>query len=212
MTDIAKLAVAAFGLIFILIAVFMRQRLSDKQVVYAKLDKLGIEFRLNGFGLVGLLGAVLSVAPVALMYLDDQKTKTITRLEDQQRANKVLETKIAELLDALREYELRVGLVFPDKDAPDIMNMDWPPQAFIQRPGERKARPYDFVTFERGEGGVIATFKKLKPGDLVYVEATESTKTNDKKGPQKGEPKNLWRSVDVTGPSSQQLVLKRVKP
>jgi hypothetical protein len=184
-----RLAFVAGGVGLILLAVMMRQLLSGTHVVDLTTEKPGLTLKLNAFGLIVLVGFVMIGSQLFLWYkgYEDQ-------LSNLQQKVGGLEASIAEF----KEHELMLSLVFNESDYPDINTMTWPPTAYVQRVGERKPNPYDLADFIRGPGGVVASFKKLRPGDRLRVVVEDGGKQ--------------WTSLDMVAPSAQLAMTQVEKP
>jgi hypothetical protein len=176
---IIEIGLISVGVLLLLLAVIMRRQLIGKRVVDLTAEKLGLALRTDAFGLVVLIGLLLVGSPIFLWYKGYEG-----QLSSLQQKVNGLEASLAEF----KEQDLTLSLVFTGNDIPDI-NKVKPPIAYVQRVGERAPKPYDLVDFVSGPGGLVARFKKLKEGDLLYVVVEEGGKK--------------WRSHDMVAPGGQ---------
>lgn len=177
----------AAGVALIICAIILRQSLSGKLVLDFSEKKLGLAIKTDAFGLIVLVGLVMIGTPIFLWYKGyEDRIKgykdTISGL--QQKA-----MGLEESICMFKEHDLTFNLIFTGDEQPDIATITWPPIAYVQRVGERAARPYDLAAFARGPGGVMVNFKKLHAGDRLYVVLQDGSRK--------------WQSLDMIAPGAQ---------
>jgi len=166
------------GIGFIVAAMIWRQYLSGQKVVDLTADKLGLVLRADAFGLVVLLGFVMTSAGIFFLYHGyESKLKTL------QGEKLGLEQAIAEL----KVYDLRLSLIFPDDNPPNPFKVNVH-KAYVQKKGERETKPYELARFDKGFGGIIVNFEKLSLGDKLHV----VVEGQDRK----------WRSDEMVAPAA----------
>jgi hypothetical protein len=158
----------------------MRQLLSGRRVLDLTVDKLGLTLKVDAFGLIVLVGFVMIGSPIFLWYKGYED-----KLLNLQQKVGGLEASFA----VFKEHDLSLSLVFSKNEYPNINTMTWPPLAHVQRSGDRAAKSYDLAGFVRGPGGVVASFKKLRSGDTLYVVVEDGGKK--------------WQSLDMVVPGAQ---------
>lgn len=190
-SDIIRLSYAAIGVALIICALLMRQPLMGKDVIDATPEKLGLAIKLNAFALIVLVGLVMIATPIFFWYKGyEDKLSNLQKSYETQLLS--LNEKVQGLeasISFFKEHELSLNLVFADVEPPDIAKITWPPNAFVQRVGEREPKLYDMADFIRGPGGIVASFKKLRSGDRLFVVVVDGAKK--------------WQSSDMVAPSAQ---------
>lgn len=190
-SDIIRTSYAAVGVALIIFAAIMRKTLSGRRVLDVASEKLGLSLKVDAFGFIVLVGFVMIGSQFFLWYkgYEDKLSSLQTRYEGQLSS---LQEKVGGLeasISIFKEHDLSLSLVFADREPPNINTMTWPPSAYVQRTGEREAKRYDMADFVRGPGGVVASFKKLRSGDRLYVVVEDGAKK--------------WQSADMVAPSAQ---------
>jgi hypothetical protein len=172
---VVPVALVAVGLLAIISALILLWRgyLFGKNMIDFKTgDKLGgLALKTNAFGLIFLAGCFLAV--LGVFVLNHNYEDRLTKLQNDYSG---LYDAIAEL----KAFDQRLSLIFPDKDPPNPNQAEC--HAFVLKKNESQERPYD-ARFERGQGGIVVTFRDLKLGDYIHVEVEEQGRT--------------WRSDDT---------------
>ena len=184
---IARMLLLFLGTMLIILAIGLRHRLSGARVIDFSWEKLGVALKVDAFGLVVLIGFIMVAWPLFFWYKGYEDR--VSHLQQQVEGLSVLTAE-------LKEHELRFNLVFLQDQYPNLRTIKWPPVAYVQRVGERAEKPYDLANFERGPGGIVASIRKLRLGDRLYIVVEDR--------------ENTWRSFDMTTPGAQ-LEMKQVE-
>ncbi|MEM7019223.1 MAG: hypothetical protein AAF512_18015 [Pseudomonadota bacterium] len=178
-------AFAVASLIVILLAISQRESLASKAVLDLSAEKLGIVLKTNAFGLLILLAICLIGAGVFFLYNDYDKRLVTLQQESDKRAEEIARLKqemegrtqilddvtqkmrdtLDDITGSLKEYNLRLALNIPNNEANPYHSKVF---AYVQRKGDLAEKPYD-VALERGFGGMVVNFSKLRLGDRLYV-------------------------------------------
>ena len=177
---IARTVLLIVGAALIILAIGLRSRLSGARVIDFSSEKLGVALKIDGFGLVVLIGFILVASPLFFWY--EGYEDKVSNLQQQIEG-------FSALTAALKEHDLRFNLVFLQSQYPNLGTIKWPPVAYVQRVGERTEKPYDLASFERGPGGIAVSIRKLRLGDKLYIVVQDR--------------ENTWRSLDMTTPGAQ---------
>lgn len=173
-----------FGIGLIVSALIWRKHLSGREVVDLTAEKLGLVLKADAFGLVVLLGFVMVSTGIFFLYRGYE-----TRLATLHKNIEKMQTKVENIdniIKELKEYDLRLNLLFPEKDQANPFTASI--NAYVRKKGESVEKPYDLISVERGLGGIVVYFDKLGLGDKVYVIAEDSNKK--------------WRSDDMITPAA----------
>lgn len=130
------------------------------------LDKIGLNFKADATTLLILVGFILVGAGVYFWQQQYETRLSALRSELKDMRGKV--STIAEAMQKLKQYDLRLNLLFPEDEPANPFTAQVQP--FVLKKGEHIPRPFDEQTrVDRGEGGIVVYFDKLGVGDRLYV-------------------------------------------
>jgi hypothetical protein len=153
------------GIVIIILGFIFRGSLIGKGMLHIGNPEKQHPFVLkaDAFGYTLLIGILFAGFGFFLLYKNYED-----RLATLQRQYEGLQQAMAEF----KVYDERLSLKFPDKDPPNPTKVT-SFAAYLQRRGEREEKPYDWVSWQTGAGGIIVTFSRLNLGDKVYVTLEE---------------------------------------
>jgi hypothetical protein len=159
----ALILVGLFVLIVALIFAW-RGHLVGKDIIdLHTAEKLGgLTLKTNAFGLIFLAGCALVASGVFLYSknYDDRLTKLVSENDGLNSA-----------IDRLRAIDQNLNLIFPADNPPNPHSLQC--SGFVFKKNENQERRDQTAKFIPGPGGIQATFRELKDGDFVRVEAVE---------------------------------------
>ncbi len=175
------------GIAFIAFAMVMQKRLTGRLKLDVKIEKLGITLlKTDAFGLVLLVGiALIIVGPISFFfnYAKDQSAS-----EDRLAAMQSEMTAKDEAIKMLKNYDLRLSLLFPETDPANPFSDSLKVSAYVRKSGELSDTPYDHIRVDKGMGGIVVYFDKLGLGDKLYVVVEQGGRR--------------WRSDDMVTPGA----------
>lgn len=173
-----NIALPLVGIGLIVSAMIWRRHLSGQKAVDLTMDKLGLVLKADAFGLVVLLGFLMTSTGIFFLYKGyEDKLKTL------QSEKYGLEQAIAEF----KIYDMRLSLIFPEDNPPNPFKLT-SYNAYVQKKGERETRLYELARFDKGQGGIVVNLEKLNFGDKLYVLVQEQNKK--------------WRSDEMIAPAA----------
>lgn len=172
------MVLAFVGIGLIVVAIIWWKRLCGQVVIDFTTNKLlgGLALKANAFGLVVLV-AFLMIIPEASIILRGYQD-TIATLQA-----KV--SNIDEVIKELKEYDLRLNLIFPENDRANPFRAKV--TAYVCKKGEYKDKPYESIRVDNGYGGIVVYFDGLGLGDKLFVIVQEGNKK--------------WKSYDMITPT-----------
>jgi len=165
----------------------LQKRLIGRLELDVKFEKLGITLlKTDAFGLMLLVGIVLIITGPLFLYLRyEDRLATMQKEVDGMKAKVSI---IDETMKQLKEYDLRLNLLFPENDPANPLAATLKVNAYVRKKGEPVEKPYDQIKVDRGFGGIVVQFDKLSLGDKLFVIAEDGSKK--------------WRSDDMITPAA----------
>ncbi len=153
------------GILVIFLTIILRERLIGKgEINFGSGEKLGgIVLKADAFGLSLLVGFLFAGFGFFVSFKNYED-----RLTTLQRQYEGLQQAVAEF----KVFDERLSLKFPDSDPPNPTKVT-SFAAYLQRRGDREEKPYDWVSWQTGAGGIVVTFSKLSLGDKLHVTVEE---------------------------------------
>jgi hypothetical protein len=165
----------------------MQKRLTGRLKLDIKIERLGITLlKTDAFGVVLLVGIAFILAGPVSFYLNYQKE--LSRNEEKFAA---MQTEMAvkdEAIKMLKNYDLRLSLLFPESDPANPFSDSLKVSAYVRKAGELSDTPYEHIRVDKGMGGIVVYFDKLGLGDKLYVVVEQGDKR--------------WRSDDMVTPGA----------
>lgn len=180
-----NIALPLVGIGLIVSAMIWRRHLSGQKAIDLTMEKLGLVLKADAFGLVVLLGFLMTSTGIFFLYkgYEDESKEYEDKLKMLQGEKYGLEQVIAEF----KQYDMRFNLIFPDDNPPNPFKLT-SHNAYVQKKGERDSRLYELARFDKGEGGIVVNLEKINFGDKLYVIIQEQNKK--------------WRSDDMIAPAA----------
>jgi hypothetical protein len=173
-----NIALPIVGIGFIVFSMIWRRHLSGQKVVDLTMDKLGLILKADAFGLVVLLGFLMTSAGIFFLskgYEDKLKT-----LQSEKNG-------LEQAIQQFKIYDMRLSLIFPENNPANPFKLT-SSKVYVQKKGERATNTYELASFEQGQGGIVVNLPKLNFGDKLYVDIEEQGKK--------------WRSDDMIAPAA----------
>jgi len=164
-TILVYIVLPLVGIGLIVFALVSGKRLSERPVEIV-LDKLGLGLKADAFGLMILVGFVMTSVGVFFLYQGYQTELEKYQTELEKKNN--VAGFIATVREKVKEYNLNLILDFPESLNPNLTEAD----LYIRRKGMSNDVLYKHLEKLKQEpGGIVVQFSGLSEGDTVYVEA-----------------------------------------
>jgi hypothetical protein len=175
------------GIAFIAFAMLVQKRLTGRLKLDIKIERLGITLlKTDAFGLVLLVGIALIVLGPISFFLNYEKDQSgsearIAAMQSEMAAKD-------EAIKMLKNYDLRLNLLFPESDQANPFSDSLRVKAYVRKAGELSDALYEHIRIDKGMGGIVLYFEKLGLGDKLYVVVEQGSRR--------------WRSDDMVTPGA----------
>ncbi len=175
------------GIAFIAFAMWMQKRLTGRLKLDINIEKLGITLlKTDAFGIILLIGIALIIIGPVSFFLNYSKEQSAS--EDKIAAMQSEMSAKDEAIKMLKNYDLRLNLLFPESDSANPFSDSLKISAYVRKAGEASDALYDHIRIDKGIGGIVVYFDKLGLGDKLFVVVEQGGKK--------------WRSDDMVMPGA----------